>query len=227
MKKPCVSAWKSIAALTAVFCVLGGAIVQNQETSVDLAGLTQSKRLKRINREIAFLKEGEKQFIRLSENPGDGLAILDGITLSTGVIEFEVRGKNILQKSFVGVAFHGADEKTYEAVYFRPFNFKNEDPVRRSHAVQYISHPEFTWPRLRQEKPGMYEKPINPVPDPDGWFRARLVVSKSTVDVFVNGSSKTCLSVDRLTDRTDGWVALWAGNTSGGDFSILKIAKSP
>ncbi len=51
-----------------------------------------------------------------------------GTGFETGTIAFEVRGKNELQRSFVGVAFHGelaGDEATYEAVYFRPFNMCN------------------------------------------------------------------------------------------------------
>ena len=43
-----------------------------------------------------------------------------------------LRGKNA-DMSFVGVAFHGADENAYEVVYFRPFNFRSEDPARRAH----------------------------------------------------------------------------------------------
>ena len=144
MKRYCVLSLKTMKALIAVFCFLGATFVRSQEASVDPVGLLQSKKLKTINRKIVSIRENEKQFVHLDENAGDGIAILEGIRFSTGEIELEVRGKNVLQKSFVGVAFHGTDEKTYEAVYFRPFNFKNDDPVRRSHAVQYISHPGFT-----------------------------------------------------------------------------------
>jgi hypothetical protein len=59
-----------------------------------------------------------------------------------------------LQQSFVGVAFHGVDGTTYDAIYFRPFNFKTDDPVRRIHAVQYISHPDNPWQKLRDGQPG-------------------------------------------------------------------------
>gem|GEM_PF-6071604 len=34
----------------------------------------------------------------------------------------------------------------YEAVYFRPFNFRSSDPVRKGHAVQYVANPGcFGW----------------------------------------------------------------------------------
>ncbi len=38
-----------------------------------------------------------------------------------------MRGKNVFQKSFIGIAFHGQDDKTYDAVYCRPFNFIAKD----------------------------------------------------------------------------------------------------
>jgi len=56
-----------------------------------------------------------------------------------------VRGKDLFQQSFVGLAFHGKDDNTYEAVYLRPFNVRSDDPVRRDHAVQYMSVPDFDW----------------------------------------------------------------------------------
>jgi hypothetical protein len=42
------------------------------------------------------------------------------------------------EQSFLGVAFHGIEGTNYDAVYFRPFNFCAEDPVRRSHAASAI-----------------------------------------------------------------------------------------
>src|ERR1017187_621430 len=51
--------------------------------------------------------------------------------------------------SGLGIAFHGEDTSTYDAVYFRPFNFNTTDPVRKIHAVQYVSMPDNPWFRLR------------------------------------------------------------------------------
>jgi hypothetical protein len=150
-----------------------------------------------------------------------GVAYLEGVEFADGAIEVDIRGKDVLQQSFVGVAFHGLDEKTYDAIYFRPFNFKNEDPARRLRAVQYISHPTSTWQKLRTEHPGKYEQPVNPVPDPNGWFRARIVVASPKVSVFVNDAKEPSLVVNQLSDRKKGLVGLWVA--SGGDFANLKI----
>ena len=56
---------------------------------------------------------------------------------------FDVKSKDVQQQGFVGVAFHGVDGTTYDAVYFRPVNFKAENPARRIRAVQCVSHPTY------------------------------------------------------------------------------------
>jgi hypothetical protein len=167
----------------------------------------------------------KKQFV-LVKAEGDGYLILNGIEFSNGVIEFDVKGKNVVQQSFVGVAFHGQDEKTFDAVYFRPFNFKNPDTARRQRAVQYISMPGYPWEKLRETHPGKYENNVDPVPNPDGWFHAKVVVNNKRVSVFVNNASKPSLEVDKLSNSTKGGVALWVGNNSGGSFANLTITPS-
>ena len=178
------------------------------------------------NRRVSSLSDGTRKGLRLSENPGDGVAYLRGIELGNGTIEFDLKGKDVQGQSFVGVAFHGVDSSTYDAIYFRPFSFKAEDPARRSHAVQYISHPTYTWQKLRAERPGIFEQPVNPAPDPNAWFHVRVVVASPKVSVFVGDAKEPCLVVTRLNDRTNGLVGLWVGNNSGGDFADLKIVSN-
>ena len=196
---------------------------QKKAIEPDLASLVEGKGLKVFNRSLSSLNDGAKKCVRMSESEGDGQAYLQGVEFANGTIELEIKGKDVLQQSFVGLAFHGMDDKTYDAIYFRPFNFKNEDAARRLRAVQYISHPTYTWQKLRTEHPGKYEKPVNPVPDPNEWFHARIVVASPKVSVFVNDAKEPCLVVEQLSDRKKGLVGLWVGNTSGGDFANLKI----
>ncbi len=197
---------------------------QSKTIEPDLAALAEGKGLKAFNRSLSSLHDGTRKGVRLDESPGDGVAYLPGIEFANGTIELDVRGKDVQQQSFLGVAFHGVDGTTYDAIYFRPFNFKAEDPARRIRAVQYISHPTYTWQKLRAEHPGKYEKAVNPVPDPNGWFRARVVVASPKVSVFVGDAKEPSLVVDQLSDRKKGLVGPWVGNTSGGDFANLKMA---
>src|SRR5262245_6017950 len=214
-----ISTFACVVELTAASRVLA----QKKAIEPDLAALAEGKGLKVFNRSLSVLSDGARKGVRLSESPGDGAAYLEGVEFADGAIEFDVRGKDVQQQSFVGVAFHGLDEKTYDAVYFRPFNFKTEDQARRLRAVQYISHPTYTRQKLRTEQPGKYEKPVSPPPDPNDWFHARVVVASPKVSVFVNDAKEPCLVVDQLSDRKKGLVGLWVGNTSGGDFANFKI----
>jgi hypothetical protein len=175
------------------------------------------------NRSASSFSDGTKKGLRLSTSPGDGVAYLRGVELGNGTIELDIRGKDVQGQSFVGVAFHGVDGTTYDAIYFRPFNFRTEDAARHSHAVQYISHPTYTWQKLRAERPGTFEQPVSPAPDPNAWFHVRVVVASPKVSVFVGAAKEPCLVVDQLSDRTQGLVGLWVGNNSGGDFADLKI----
>ena len=214
-----ISTLACVAELSAASRVLG----QNIAIEADLAALAEGKGLKVFNRSLSVLNDGAKKCAHLSESAGDGVAYLEGIEFTNGAIEIDIRGKDVQQQSFVGVVFHGLDEKTYDAVYFRPFNFRTEDQARRIRAVQYIAHPTYTWQKLRTEQPGKYEKPVNPVPDPNAWFHARIVVASPKVSVFVNDAKEPSLVVDQLSDRKKGLVGLWVGNTSGGDFANFKI----
>jgi len=183
----------------------------------------EPKSLDVFNRSASALTDGTRTGVRLSEAAGNGVAYLRGVELGNGTIELDIRGKDVQGQSFVGVAFHGVDDTTYDAIYLRPFNFKTDDPARRTHAVQYVSHPTYTWQRLRAEHPGEYEQAVAPAPDPNGWFHVRVVVASPKVSVFVADAKEPSLVVSQLSDRHKGRVGLWVGNGSDGDFANLKI----
>jgi hypothetical protein len=214
-----VSTFAGVVGLSEVRRVAG----QAKTITPDLAALADRKSLKLFNRDARSLVESARKGVRLSEAPGEGVAFLPGIEFANGTIELDVRGKDVAQQSFVGVAFHGVDGTAYDAVYFRPFNFRAKDPVSRSHAVQYHSLPVYTWQKLRTDQPGKYEQAVNPVPDPNAWFRARVVVANPKVSVFVGDAKDPCLMVTLLNNRKTGLAGLWVGNGSGGDFSNLTL----
>ena len=206
-------------ALITPFSVVG----QRKAIEPDLGSLADGKGLNATKRTISRLADGARKGVRLSEAEGEGPAYLPGIEFANGTIELHMKGKDVQGASFVGVAFHGIDGTTYDAIYFRPFNFKTEDKARVLRAVQYISHPAHPWQKLRAEQPGQYEKPVSPVPDPNNWFHARVVVASPKISVFVGEGKEPCLTVNQLSDRKKGLVGIWVGNTSGGDFANFTI----
>jgi len=205
------------------FFEVSGVAGQAKAITPDLGALADKNSLKLFNRGASRLVDGARKGVRLSEAQGDGIAFLPGIELADGTIELDIRGKDVAQQSFVGVAFHGVDGTTYDAIYFRPFNFRAAAAANRSHAVQYHSLPIYTWQKLRTDQPGKYEQAVNPVPDPNAWFRTRVVVANPKVRVFVGDGKDPCLAVTLLNERKKGLVGLWAGNNSGGDFANLTI----
>jgi hypothetical protein len=159
--------------------------------------------------------------IHLNDAEGEGHAWLNNTKFSYGTIEVDIKGKDKLQASFVGIAFHGVNDSTFEAVYFRPFNFRSADPVRKLHAVQYIASPKFGWEKLRNEFPGKYEQPIAPGPDPNEWVHARITIDSKNIKVYVNGNAKPSLVVEPLVHDHGTLIGLWTD--SDGDWKNLKI----
>jgi hypothetical protein len=178
---------------------------------------------KTFNRTVSIVNEDGSTVVKLNEAEGPGIAWIKGEQFTDGNIEFDIKGKDLLQQSFVGLAFHGVNDTTYEAVYFRPFNFKTTDPVRKLHAVQYIANPQFDWPKLRADFPNQYEKPVIPAPDPNKWFHVRLEIKGRKISVFVNGNTLPALSIERLVDSGGQMIGYWVGNGSAGNWKNLNI----
>lgn len=149
------------------------------------------------------------------------LAYVAGLEMADGVREFAVRGRAGDQSSFVRVIFHGVDGDEYEVVYFRSFNFGQENPLKRRHAVQYIAHPDWPWHRLRRERTDQFEKPVRPEPKPDEWFQARVVIENGRIRAYVNNAPEASLDVVWLSARRTGKVGVWFSGY--GDIANLRI----
>ena len=185
----------------------------------DLASINDAKTWKVINGEARLAVEDGKTVVRLAPKGGNlkgsniGLALVEGTEFTTGTIEVDLKGNP--RASFLGIAFSAGDGKSFEAVYFRPFNFRSDDAVRRAHAVQYIAWPEHSWEKLRVKTPGKYESAVKPIPDPAGWFHTRIEVAKTMVSVYVDDAKEPCLVVNRLDSSEHGKIGLWVDSQEG------------
>jgi len=209
---------KTLKLILAILIFTGLSVASQDRIIPDLQSIKDTSKWKIVNREVA-LKDG----VFLNEKSGDGLLYLKKFSFNTGKIELDIKGKDLQGMSFVGIAFHGTNDSIFDAVYFRPFNFKNSQ--RNSHSVQYISMPGNDWYKLRSEHPGVYENSIAPVPEPDGWFHATIVVETGIIKVYINNTEKPSLTVKPINDRKNGWVGFWVGNNSDGWFKNLVITK--
>jgi hypothetical protein len=202
-----------------IICCTGLVFGQQQ---VDLARVLQEQQMKAVNRTLTLFGEQEGA-VEMNAAMGDGLAIVQDIAFETGTIEVELLGENAPGRSFIGIAFNIEDADTYEAVYFRPFNFVATPQINRDHMVQYICHPDFTWSRLREEQTGEFENEIPSPPDPDDWFKATIKVTDSMVKVYLDGVDLPVLEVERLTTTKSDKMGLWVGNGSSGRFRNLVL----
>lgn len=208
---------------SATTLILGAVLVAGVGgQQIDLAQQLAAVKLRAVNREVTPLKD-RADAIHVDQKPGNGVIWVEGTDFAEGTIEVEIRGKDVLQQSFVGVAFHRHDDNTYEAVYLRPFNFRSKDPIRRDHAVQYIAVPDFDWPRLRKEFPEEFENPVDQSLAPTDWVPVRVVVKGKTIAVYVGPATSPTLEVRKLGQHDRGMVGLWTGNNSDGDFANLRI----
>lgn len=193
--------------------------------SINIQKEIRKKKVDIINREISYIHEKEYRGIRLDERYEDGIVWLKDFEFTNGIIEFDTRGKDVKQHSFVGVAFHGTDTTTFESIYLRPFNFTETQDPKKSRMVQYVSKPAYTWQVLRGKFPGQYESSIDPAPDPNAWVHVRIVIEGVSISTYINNNTTPSLVVESLGNKT-GSVGFYVADTSGGDFANLTITKT-
>jgi hypothetical protein len=194
---------------------------REQAMNPDLSRINDGKAWMLINASPHAVSETGTSVVRMKpaakpNTPSNvGLALVNGVEFSEGTLEIDLKGRGPVERCFLGVAFNVADGKKFEAVYFRPFNFRPGEYSTPTHAVQYVAWPAHTWEQLRKGQPGVYESTVKPVPDPAEWFHARVEVSKRKVRVFVGDAKEPCLSVNRLAGGDKGKVGLWVDGREG------------
>ncbi|MEQ1894013.1 MAG: hypothetical protein ABL998_15840 [Planctomycetota bacterium] len=158
----------------------------------------------------------------------DMLAILDAPAFRDGTLELELSGAPrpdapADSRGFVGLAFRTGERGEWsEVVYLRPTNARCDDQLRRNRSVQYVSHPEYPWQRLRQESPGKYESYVDL--EPGQWTTLKLVVAGTSARLFVGGAAQPCLVVtDLKRGAVEGRIALWAHVDTEAYFGTLTV----
>jgi hypothetical protein len=193
--------------------------------SIDLAERLATGTLRPVNREVTALK-GDRKGVHVDERAGNGVVWIDGTNFGQGTIEIDVHGRDVLDRSYLGIAFHRKDDTAYEGVYLRPFNFRIDNPVRRQHAVQYIVLPDFDWPKLREQFPEEFENPVDASVAPGDWVPLRVVVEGAKIQIYAGAVKSPTLEVRKLGSFERGMIGLWVGNNSDGDFSNLRITST-
>jgi hypothetical protein len=168
------------------------------------------------------------RLIEPDDKRGGGMAIVNGQKFRDGTIEVDVAGRRgphavASDRGFVGVVFRlSADRGKSEYIYLRPDNGRAADQVQRNHSIQYSSHPDFPWPRLRKESPEKYESYVDL--EPGVWTKMRIEVSGASARLYVHDNKQPNLIVNDLKHGiSEGGVALWIGPGTEAFFSNLRI----
>jgi hypothetical protein len=158
------------------------------------------------------------------------MAILAETLFTNGTIEIDVAGAPRPNappdsRGFIGLAFRTGERGEWsEIFYLRPTNGRSDDQLRRNHSVQYVSHPEFPWSRLRQESPGVYEAYADL--EPKVWTVMKIVVSGTTARLYVNGAEQPCLIVNDLKHGdVAGRIAFWTHVETDAYFGAMTITR--
>ena len=157
------------------------------------------------------------------------LARIKDAEFTNGVIEVELAGAPAPDapegaRGFVGIAFRLLpDNRTYDAFYIRPTNGRADDQERRNHSAQYISHPAWTWSRLRKETPSKYESYVDL--EPGVWTKVKIEVRGSVARLFVHDHQQPTLIVNDVKTGANGKgaVALWIDAGTVAHFRNLRI----
>ena len=192
--------------------------------------LLSAQKLEPVNVTLEDVTYKGKKAVRVISLDGDEtMAIVKDNTFENGVIEIDVAGATLSNagagaRGFIGLSFRVrmADSVRYECFYIRPTNGRAEDQLRRNHSTQYISHPKYTWFKLRDEKPGVYESYTDL--EEGEWTHIKIEVKDDKARLYVNGASQPCLIVQDLKyGKSTGAIALWVGPGTDGYFTNLNI----
>lgn len=154
---------------------------------------------------------------------------INGIAFKDGEIEVKVLSRLLPNapehaRGFIGVAFRIADDNAaFESIYVRPTNGRAAQQVRRNHAIQYFSYPDYKFDRLRKESPEQYESYADM--GLNEWITLNIKVSGTQAKLFLNGHPEPNLIVNDLKKgaQNSGGIGLWVEEGTEGYFKDLKI----
>jgi hypothetical protein len=195
-------------------------------------------KLEAINARVLWVDYRGRRALKLAPLEGherdtdqEMMAIVSGSEFKNGVIELDVSGARRLgystaedvsgYKGIVGLTFrlHG---DSAERFYIRPENARLNNQLFRNRSTQYEASPGYSWQRLREESPGVYESYVDL--ESGGWTHLRIEVSGVSARLFVNGANQPSLVVNDLKNgESRGAIALWARISSEAYFANLRV----
>lgn len=216
--------------LIIISCVYGQSTNSSEKK---IFNLDTSEGLELINVKAEAVNHKDKTGIQITKEDGEitggTLVIIPEINFRNGIITLELTGEpapdaDPQMRGFVGLAFrvNPKDYSSYECFYLRPTNSRADNQLRRNHSIQYVSHPEYPWYRLRKESPGLYESYVDLVPGE--WTKIKIEVTDQKAKLYVHDANQPCLIVNDLKKgASEGKIALWLHSSTLARFRNLVV----
>jgi len=190
-----------------------------ESNNVKTFSLNSAEGLELINVNAVEVEHYGKEGIQISAVEGkinvETLVIIPEIVFKDGIIEIELTGEpapsaDPKMRGFVGVAFRvdTSNYSSYECFYLRPTNARADNQLQRNHSVQYVSHPEYPWYKLRNNYPGLYESYVDL--EPGVWTKLKIEVAGRVAKLYLHNAEQPSLIVNDLKHKElEGKIALW------------------
>ncbi|SFE83382.1 hypothetical protein [Spirosoma endophyticum] len=177
----------------------------------------------RVIKDSTMQQVDEPTFVRISD-----IDFMNG-TIEVKVLSRLLKNAPETARGFVGVAFRINEiNSSFESIYIRPTNGRADDQVRRNHAIQYFSYPDYKFDRLRKETPERYESYADMTLNE--WITMRIVVNGQEAELYLNDTKQPALLVKDLkhgegvaTAGRSGGIGLWVDVGTEGYFADLKV----
>jgi hypothetical protein len=212
-----------------VLLLLGSTSLHSQAFKFD------KKNLEAVNVSLSLEKLKGKDVVKVIKDPTvrepdePTFVKIKGVEFINGTIEVTVLSKLLPNapegaRGFIGVAFRIDDRNSkFECLYIRPTNGRADDQLRRNHATQYFSFPDYKFDRLRNEANGVYESYADMALNE--WIKIKIEVTGQRANLFLNDNKQPSLIVNDLKhgDSSSGTIGLYVDNGTEGFFTDLKI----
>ena len=194
-------------------------------------GQGRRRRPKADNRQVTLASEDGRTLLRLDEREGDGVAWWPDLVMADGTIEVDIRGKDVMQRSFVGVASTGWTRRpTTRSIFAHSISGRPTRLAARG-LFSTLRIPTHTGTASRGTARCLRHAVLPS--DPTQWFHARIVVASqhacacTEVTSLVAGSEAVEHQEDRL-GRFVGGERLRRGirglESGAGSIALLALA---
>lgn len=178
----------------------------------------QGKKAIKVIKNSAIKKYDEPTFVKVND-----VDFQDG-TIQVKVLSRLTDDAPDFARGFIGIAFRiNENNSEFESIYLRPTNARSDDQLRRNHAIQYFSYPNYKFDRLRNEVPGKYESYADM--ELNKWIQMKIVVKGEKAELYLNDKEQPSLIVNDLKhgSNASGAIGLWVDVGTEGYFTDLEI----